>query len=95
MNAWCPCCGDQIIPARSVTGMRGLSFCGIVCHDKWDLVFRGIDRRSEEKPLHQIVRCLSDMEEAGLLDHEAVGRAVLGHYRGQEKRSTSARPTDE
>ncbi len=41
----CPVCGDKVARSRKVAGMRGHEFCGIVCHDLWDRIFRGVDRR--------------------------------------------------
>ncbi len=71
----CPCCGDLLVDARSVSGMRGLRFCGLVCHDKWDLVFRGIDRRP--LPTFRVrASMLTDLARAHIIDHDTFVSAM-------------------
>jgi len=77
---WCPCCGEECSTARCVTGMRGLVFCGIVCHDKWDRVFNGIDRRPTPDLMKKL-RLLAELEESGFIDETQVGRLVLSYLR--------------
>lgn len=72
----CPACGDKVARSRKVTGMRGHEFCGIVCHDLWDRVFRGVDRRDSARMLTPGDKIAALLRELNAVEQDAVLRFV-------------------